>query len=120
MALELTNIMSKIEETVYELISQALPNYTCKRQHYVHHFGHKLFFDFYVIELKVMVEVQGRQHFEFNSFYHSSAEEFKKQQLRDQLKREWCLDNGYSLVYVNYDEVDQLSVEELRCRVING
>ena len=106
--------MSQIEDTVYLLIKKALPNYKCIRQHYVYYHRHKLFFDFYLPDLKTMIEVQGEQHFEFNKFYHSSANDFGKQKVRDKLKEEWCEENKYTLVAIKYDKIKSLTAIKLK------
>lgn len=66
--------------------------------------GERLFFDFYIKELSLYVEVQGQQHTSFVKHFHSDKEAFNKQKYRDNLKRIWVEEDGSCLIRVNYDE----------------
>ena len=46
--------------------------------------------DAYCEELKVGIEIQGRQHFEFPNYWHKTKRDFIDQQLRDQFKKDKC------------------------------
>ena len=39
----------------------------------------KLFFDFYLNTVKLVVEVHGQQHYKFNTMFHTSAQDFANQ-----------------------------------------
>lgn len=73
-------------------------------EHYVNYKGQKLYFDFYIKKLGVFIEVQGQQHTKFVKHFHSNREVFLKQKERDNLKRIWVEEKGYSLVRINFDE----------------
>jgi very-short-patch-repair endonuclease len=53
---------------------------------------------------KVAIEIQGRQHSEFNEFFHGTVNEFNKQCVRDKKKAEFLKDNGYAFVEFFTDE----------------
>lgn len=53
-------------------------------------------------ELKIAVEANGRQHYEFTPYFHKNKEAFQNQLYRDELKRRMCKDNGITLVEVPY------------------
>jgi len=112
--------MSKLEDKIYKLILEALPNYTCIRQYYVDYLGNRLFFDFYIVELMLMIEVHGKQHYEYNRFHFSTPGDFKRQQIRDRLKEDWCIDNGYAYICIKYDKVDTLSAHDLKDMIVNN
>ena len=40
----------------------------------------KLFFDFYLNTVKLVVEVHGQQHYKYNTLFHASAQDFEKKQ----------------------------------------
>jgi hypothetical protein len=71
-------------------------------EHYVNSKGTKLFFDFYVKELTALIEVQGRQHSVFVEHFHGTAENFKAQKFRDNLKIQYVQENNMHLVRI-YD-----------------
>ncbi len=62
----------------------------------------KMHLDGYNRELKLAFEYNGLQHYEYNSFFHSTEKRFKKQQKRDQIKRKICKENGIILIEVPY------------------
>ena len=66
----------------------------------------KLFFDFYINTVKLVVEVHGQQHYKFNTLFHSSAQDFANQRKRDRRKAEWCEYNNITYVELPYNEDD--------------
>lgn len=74
-------------------------------------------YDNEVVELKLIVEVNGKQHYVQNSWHFLTAErnkttieyEFLKQQERDRYKKQYALDNGYFYLEIPYyaEENDQ-------------
>lgn len=58
--------------------------------------------DCYNDELKIGVEYNGRQHYEFIPFFHKTKETFRNQQYRDELKRRMCKNNGIFLIEIPY------------------
>lgn len=68
---------------------------------------HLLSFDFYIESQKLLIEFQGEQH--YKPIKHFGGEEkFKKQQLNDEKKREFCKNNNYSLLEISYDKIDEI------------
>lgn len=62
--------------------------------------GGRLELDFYVEELAIAFEVQGRQHFEYVPFFHATYLDFEAQQCRDEEKRSLCQEAGVTLYEV--------------------
>lgn len=66
----------------------------------------QLSYDFYLPEYNILIEYQGKQHFEpitFGGITLELAEErFKKQKHNDKLKKEFAIDKGYILWEPNY------------------
>jgi hypothetical protein len=59
--------------------------------------GENLYLDFFIPSLKLVVEVNGRQHETFVPHFHGTKRDFVLQQQRDRRKAEWCLKNGFEL-----------------------
>jgi hypothetical protein len=66
-----------------------------------------LYADFYIHSRSLMVEVQGTQHDEFNSFFHANKLEYHKGKARDKAKREWCELNDITLIELPCGETDE-------------
>jgi len=60
--------------------------------------------DCYNRELRVGVEIHGRQHYEYTPSMHGTQEDFRKSQTRDALKRSLCARHGVLLIEVPYTE----------------
>jgi len=65
-----------------------------------------LFADFLIKGRSTVVEVQGPQHYEFTPAFHETKEDFTKARARDNLKRDWCETNGFTLIELRYGEED--------------
>lgn len=76
----------------------------------------KLFFDFYINTLKLVVEVHGEQHYKFNALFHTSAQDFANQRKRDSRKREWCEYNNITYVELPFNESDEEWLQRIRQR----
>lgn len=64
--------------------------------------GNKLELDGYNDELKIGIEYDGKQHFEFVEHFHKTMEAFNKRQQDDRIKDHLCLKNGVKLIRVPY------------------
>lgn len=60
--------------------------------------------DFFIPDLKVMVEVHGEQHYKFVKRFHKSQAGFIASTKRDKLKREWCEINDVVYVELPFDQ----------------
>jgi very-short-patch-repair endonuclease len=90
---------------VLSSLKQAFPNTRINAEYYVNYRGQKLFFDFHIPTLNIVIEVQGVQHTEFNKHFHGTAENFKAQKKRDKIKIEWCHLEDLALVCVHHNEI---------------
>lgn len=84
-------------DLVYEEI--ALPGSKTNR-----HKG--LYADFFIPSQSLIVEVHGRQHYEFNSYHYKTALDFGIAKLRDNDKVKWCVLNNIDYVELKYDDSD--------------
>ena len=99
--------MSIIANKIYDILNEMFPRLSAPRvvkEIYINYSGQKLFFDFFVKELGVYVEVQGRQHTEFVKHFHGNKESFKAQKMRDNLKIQYVEEHGQCLVRFNFNE----------------
>ena len=72
--------------------------------------GTRLSLDFYNANKKIAIEVQGKQHQQFNKFFHNNNRANWLDQLkRDDLKLKFCLTNGIKLVEIYED--DEISTD---------
>lgn len=68
--------------------------------------GIRLFADFYIPDRQTIIEVHGRQHYEFVSHFHGSRMGFLQSKKNDGRKREWCELNNIKLIVLPYDKKD--------------
>jgi len=97
--------MSKIAEDTYDLLNKMFPACTILKEVYVKYKYTRLFFDYYIRELGVYVEVQGRQHVEFVKHFHGDKQTFVGQKRRDNMKLQYIQENSkLCLVRLYYNE----------------
>lgn len=58
--------------------------------------------DMYNEELKLAFEYDGKQHYEYSPFFHSSPDKFTEQQYKDRLKDKLCKEKGVCLIRIPY------------------
>lgn len=58
--------------------------------------------DCYNPDLRLAVEYNGKQHYEYTPYFHKNKEHFLNQKYRDELKRRMCRDNKITLIEVPY------------------
>lgn len=107
--------MSKLSENVYALLKKVFPHYTILTEHFVVFKGSRLFFDFYIKEMGILIEAQGRQHDEFVKHFHGDAGGFLAAKQRDHLKMEYC--EKKDLLLITFDEKEELSAKKLLNKV---
>lgn len=61
----------------------------------------RLSFDFYLPNEKICIEYNGQQHYKSCNMF-GGEEGFEKQQIRDNIKRQYCKDNGIKLIEIPY------------------
>lgn len=96
--------MSKQAKKVYTCLKKIFPQAKIRPEHYVNFKGTRLFFDFYLSQYNILIEVQGRQHYEFIKHFHIDAEGYNKSKFRDNLKIEYAELSNMTLVLIKYDE----------------
>lgn len=97
--------MSSQSNETFKLLKELFPHNRIKAEYYVNYKGKRLFFDFYIRELGVFIEIQGQQHSKFIKHFHDEKEVFLAQKNRDNLKIEYVQNDRFlSLIRFNYDE----------------
>jgi hypothetical protein len=81
--------------------------------------GENLELDIYNPDLKLAIEYNGSQHYNYNSFMHkNSRDKFQNQQYRDLIKKDLCQKEGITLVVVPYtvphDQIGSFLFGELK------
>jgi len=67
----------------------------------------KLYLDFLIPASNLVIEVQGRQHFEFVPYFHKDLVGFNKHQERDRRKLEWCKLNSLKFIEIFVSDKEQ-------------
>ena len=76
-----------------------------------------LFFDFYLPEYNMCIEFQGEQHYFPVDFSYTPTLEkkehakkvFHENQIRDQIKRDFCKNNNIKLLEISYKQIKEIS-----------
>jgi very-short-patch-repair endonuclease len=76
--------------------------------------GSRLRIDLINFSRKVVVEVSGRQHENFNKFFHKNRIGFIKSIKRDFEKIHWIETNGFSLIEIYDYEVENLNTDFIK------
>lgn len=73
-------------------------------------------YDLVILELQLVLEIHGRQHFDFISHFHETKYDFRRQQERDEAKKQAAIDAGWAYVVIKYNE-SKITSEELIDRI---
>ena len=64
--------------------------------------SHNLEIDCFCEELKLGIEYNGKQHYKYTPYFHSSKDAFYNTRYRDEMKARLCKENGIKLIIVPY------------------
>jgi hypothetical protein len=92
--------VSKLADETYTFLRKVFPYNIISREYYVNYGNTRLFFDFYIKDLGLLVEVQGQQHFSFNKHFHGDKETFIASKKRDNLKKGYCEKQNFVLIEI--------------------
>ena len=109
--------MSKLANKAYDFLRNVFPFYTIIPEYYIKYKGQRLFFDFFIKELNLAIEVQGEQHYSFIKHFHEDKEGFLRSKYRDSLKEEYCQYNKIVLLYIHSET--ELNKHEFLERILN-
>lgn len=68
----------------------------------------KIYTDFYIEKLNLVVEYDGEQHFEFCKYIHHNYKDFIKQVNRDNCLNQYCKEQGINLLRISFKDRDKL------------
>ncbi len=70
--------------------------------------GKVLYADFFIPRIKLIVEINGQQHYSYNTFFHKNKLDFLRHKKRDLVKKRWCEINNFKYSELNdKDDVDE-------------
>ena len=73
-------------------------------------YGSRMSVDILNSTKKIAIEVQGKQHFQFNKFFHNNSRtKYLEGIKRDFQKAEWLNKNKFKLIKINEEEVSKLT-----------
>ncbi len=67
--------------------------------------GERLRGDYYIKELRILLEVDGSQHTLYNSFHYDGKDDFRAAKMRDQKKQSLCEQQGLTLIRLTEKEI---------------
>ena len=70
-------------------------------------------FDFYLPDLNIIIECQGKQHYEPVQIF-GGEERFKTQLKCDEIKKEWCRNNNIKLIEISYTDYGRINKEYIK------
>ena len=99
---------SSLHTETRHLLKEIYPNIQILEEVPIRIYAKKtLYLDFYLPMYHKAIEVHGQQHYVFSKHFHESAYLFKKTKLNDELKEEWCVKNGISLVVLPWNRKEE-------------
>lgn len=75
-------------------------------------------YDFEIRDKKVIIEVQGEQHNQYISYFHSSKDAFEYQKYKDEVKKSFALSHGYKFVEIFYKDINNNNYKKILDEVI--
>lgn len=81
--------------------------------------GTALKFDFYLNDMNILIEYQGEQHYQKTRNWED-RNNFSQRQRYDQLKRDYCTNNGITLIEIPYTDFKQINRDYLEKRLKNA
>ena len=101
---------SKLQFNVKQFLKKYWKYQVCFEEFPV--YGTKMSVDLINFTKKIAIEVNGPQHKEFNKFFHNNSKaNYLNSIRRDWEKTEWLDKNGFTLIEIEHDEVENLSLE---------
>ena len=90
------------EETIETFLNESNIVYLPQHRFDGCKYKRELPFDFFLPDYNVCIEYQGIQHYEPVEWFYDTENTFEERQKRDQIKREYCKDNGILLIEIPY------------------
>lgn len=75
-------------------------------------------YDIEISNKKIIIEIQGRQHYEYIPYFHGTIDGFKYQQLKDRIKKDYAESKGYDVIYISYNELENGSYKQIISKAV--
>lgn len=98
---------SKGEEKIIQILSENKVRYIYQHKFDNCKFKKVLTFDFFLPEYNILIEYDGRQHYEISEFF-GGLDEFIRVKIRDTVKDMYCKENNIKLIRIPYWEYKNL------------
>ena len=99
--------MSRGEKLIFDYLTEKKINFVTQKRFELLRGEHNyLRYDFYLVDLNILIEFHGAQHYEFTEHFHGTLEKFKLFQKYDALKKEYAEVNGIGFVEIRFDDKD--------------
>jgi hypothetical protein len=105
---------SKVQSKVKAFFRQYWNNHIVVEEFPV--FGTLMKCDLINLTKKIAVETHGMQHDKFVKHFHKTRTGFKNSIKRDLKKHQWLEENGFRLIEIFENEIEQLNAEWLRSK----
>lgn len=112
-----SNTMSNLELSVKNWLDDNGIHYISQYAYDDCKYKNKLRFDFYLPKYNCCIEVNGGQHY-FPVDYFGGDTAFKKQQIRDKIKRDYCKHNNIQFISLSYKEINDNSYKSVLKKII--
>lgn len=103
--IERTRPSSSLHKKAIDVVSNILPGYKIYEEIIIPA-SRGLRFDLFVPRKLLAVEINGQQHTQFTPHFHGQKWFFNKSKQRDESKREFCYINGWTLVELPFNEIE--------------
>ena len=104
-------VKSKGEEKIYNFLKEKSIKFNQEHIFPDCVYIRPLRFDFFLYELNICIEFDGRQHYGVNNDWHSDWSNTEIIQARDEIKNNYCKNNNIRLIRISY--LDITKVEEI-------
>jgi very-short-patch-repair endonuclease len=112
--------MSNLSDKVKLVIKEIFPYYRLEEEFFVNYMNQKLYFDFYLHELNLLIEVQGGQHYKFTEHFHGDRQGYIESKKRDNLKQDYAFENGITLLTLDEKTINKLDGQGLLREIEKG
>lgn len=101
-----TSSISFMENSLYSILNSYYLNII--RQYKLIINNRIFYLDFYIPKLNVIIEYDGKQHYEFTSFFQPTYQNFVNQVNRDRCLEQYCKENNIKLLRISYKDNNRI------------
>lgn len=105
--------ISKMEMFIANVLSKNQIEFEFQKRYYDCRDIFELPFDFYLPNFNILIEYDGRQHYENNHYHSGNDEDFYTLIKHDKMKTEYAKNHGIKLIRFNYKQTSKQIEKEL-------